>query len=272
MTGKECAQKIKDDLKEKVALLEEKPKLVVFQIGNEEASNVYVHNKKRACEEVGMLCDVRKYDSITEEKLLIEIEQCNQDPLISGILVQLPLPNLFHEETIMNAIVPWKDVDGLTVFNQGCFVKRQEGMLPCTPKGIVKLLEMNHIDIFSKNVVIVGRSNLVGIPLAHLLLSKNATVTICHSKTKELSFYTRQADILIVAIGKANYIKADMVKEGAVVIDVGINRIDGKLYGDVAYDEVAPKCSYITPVPGGVGPMTIASLLENVYLCKEKSR
>lgn len=266
--GKRISQEIKDELKEKVAALKEEGKeccLAVVQVGNDPASSVYVRNKKRACEYIGMKSlSFELPEETTEESLLELIDRLNADASVHGILVQLPLPKQIDEDKIIKAISPKKDVDGFHPENVGNLVTGGEGFVSCTPAGIIELLKRSNIEIEGKNCVVIGRSNIVGKPMALLMLRENATVTIAHSRTKDLKELTKTADILIVAIGKPEYITADYVKDGAVVIDVGIHRDENnKLRGDVKFDEVEPHCAAITPVPGGVGPMTIAMLMYN---------
>ncbi|MFY1068302.1 bifunctional methylenetetrahydrofolate dehydrogenase/methenyltetrahydrofolate cyclohydrolase [Enterococcus sp. AD013-P3] len=264
--GKKLAALMQEQMKEEVSLLKEEgltPGLVVLLVGENQASQVYVRNKDLAAERIGIRSTVERYpESITEEELLAEINRYNNDPLFHGILVQLPLPAHIDENKVLLAIDPKKDVDGFHPLNLGALFAGNPGMIPCTPFGIIKMFEYYGIDLEGKNAVVIGRSNIVGKPMAHLLLQKNATVTIAHSKTKELAALCRQADILVVAIGRGHFVTEDFIKEGAVVVDVGMNRsAAGKLIGDVKFDEVAPLASYITPVPGGVGPMTITMLM-----------
>ncbi len=266
--GKKIAQEIKDELREKVLALQEEGisvSLAVIQVGNDPASSVYVNNKKKACAYIGIRSvSYELAEETTEEELLSLIDKLNRDASINGILVQLPLPSQIREEQIIRAIDPNKDVDGFHPENVGRLVTGGKGFVSCTPAGIIQLLKRSGVEISGKNCVVVGRSNIVGKPMALLMLREDATVTVAHSKTQNLKELCRQADILIVAIGKPQYITADYVKEGAVVIDVGIHRGEGKkLCGDVKYDEVFPSASAITPVPGGVGPMTIAMLMTN---------
>ncbi len=266
--GKRISQEIKDELKEKVAALKEQGKtgaLAVIQVGNDPASSVYVNNKKKACAYIGIDSVSYEYpESITQEELLDRIEQLNRDAHVRGILVQLPLPAHIDESAVIRAIAPTKDVDGFHPQNVGALTIGQKGFVSCTPAGIIELLVRSGIEIEGKHCVVVGRSNIVGKPMALLMLRKNATVTIAHSRTRDLKELCRTADILIVAIGKPQFITADYVKDGAVVIDVGIHRnADNKLCGDVKFDEVESIASAITPVPGGVGPMTIAMLMHN---------
>lgn len=239
--------------------------LVVIQVGADPASGVYVRNKKKACEECGIRS--RSYElpeETTEEELLDLISQLNRDESVNGILVQLPLPEHIDENKVILAIDPKKDVDGFHPMNVGALCSGQAGFVSCTPAGIIELIKRSGVEIAGKECVVIGRSNIVGKPMALLLLRENGTVTVCHSKTKDLKEVTKRADILIVAIGKPKFITEEYIKEGAVVIDVGIHRNEsGKLCGDVDFEHAAPKCSMITPVPGGVGPMTIAMLMDN---------
>jgi methylenetetrahydrofolate dehydrogenase (NADP+)/methenyltetrahydrofolate cyclohydrolase len=266
--GKKISQEIKDELKVKVAQLKEQGTeiaLAVIQVGEDPASSVYVRNKKLACEYIGIKSVAYEVpESTTQEELLAIIEECNNNPEINGILVQLPVPKHIDEDTIIRAIAPEKDVDGFHPQSVGAMTIGEPGFLPCTPAGIIQLLKRSNVEIEGKECVIVGRSNIVGKPMALLLLRENGTVTIAHSRTKDLREVTKRADILVVAIGKPKFIDDTYVKEGAVVIDVGIHRNENnKLCGDVDYDKVAPLTSAITPVPGGVGPMTIAMLMNN---------
>ncbi|MEN0649776.1 bifunctional methylenetetrahydrofolate dehydrogenase/methenyltetrahydrofolate cyclohydrolase FolD [Caldifermentibacillus hisashii] len=266
--GKAIAGKKREELKQAVEELKAKgitPGLAVILVGDDPASQTYVRNKQRACKEVGIYSLLLKYEeNITEEFLLARIKELNENKEIHGILVQLPLPNQINPKVVIEAIHPDKDVDGFHPLNVGKLLTGEDTFVPCTPLGIIELLKEIHIDLTGKHAVVIGRSNIVGKPMGQLLLGENATVTYCHSKTVDLPSITRQADVLVSAIGQANRITADYVKEGAVVIDVGMNRNEeGKLCGDVLYDEVKNKASYITPVPGGVGPMTITMLLAN---------
>ncbi len=266
--GKKIASETRGEIAEKVAAMKAAgvtPGLAVVIVGENPASQVYVRNKHRACGEVGMYSEVIELpEATTEEELLVKIDALNGREDIDGILVQLPLPKHINEEHVINAIRPDKDVDAFHPFNAGKILIGNADFLPCTPAGVMVMLEKSGIDPAGKKCVVVGRSNIVGKPMALLLLGKNGTVTVCHSKTKDLASVTREADILVVAIGRADFITGDMVKEGAVVIDVGMNRrADGKLTGDVDFASASEKASFITPVPGGVGPMTITMLLEN---------
>ena len=273
--GKVISKQIKDELKEQVAALKEQGKeigMAVIQVGNDPASSVYVGNKKRACEYIGIgSVSYELPENTTEKELLDLIAKLNADDSVKGILCQLPVPDHIDEDKIINAIAPEKDVDGFHPQNVGSLVIGQPGFVSCTPAGIIELLKRSNIEIAGKHCVIIGRSNIVGKPMALLMLRENATVTICHSRTRNLKEICREADILIVAIGRPQYIDAEYVKEGAVVIDVGIHRDENnKLCGDVKFDDVEPLASYITPVPGGVGPMTIAMLMNNCVSAMEK--
>lgn len=254
----------KKELKKKIEKLDKKLTLVVISVGNDEASRVYVSQKEKMANSIGYNFINLHYDYVKEELLINKIKELNDDLNITGIIVQLPLPNYLNKDKIINTINPSKDVDGLTNTNLLKLIKKENCLIPCTPKGILDLLEYYRIDL-QQNIVIVGRSELVGLPLFHLLLNKNATITLCHSKTKNLEYYTKNADILIVAVGKKELITKDMIKENSIIIDVGINRENDKLYGDVS-SECMEKTNLMTPVPGGVGPMTVISLMENVYL------
>ncbi|HHW69654.1 MAG TPA: bifunctional methylenetetrahydrofolate dehydrogenase/methenyltetrahydrofolate cyclohydrolase FolD [Tenericutes bacterium] len=265
LDGKTLSSKIKNELKTEIKTFMIKPCLTVIQIGNDEASNIYIESKRKACEETGIWFKHVKYDSFVDKlEVINKIKELNSDEYVDGILLQLPLPNGFDAKNIIKYINPSKDVDGLTDISVGKLVNNKNCLVSCTPLGIIRLLEEYNIELEGKHVVIVGRSNLVGKPLMSLCLNKNATVTVCHSKTVNLEKITKEADILIVAVGHKKLITENMVKENCVVIDVGINRADGKIYGDVDYNNVYNKASYITPVPGGVGPMTVAMLLKNV--------
>lgn len=267
--GKQLQSEMKSFLKEKIALIEDKLKLVVIQVGDDYASSVYVKNKEKLCNELGILFEHLKYDSITENDLILKIEELNNDKSVTGILLQLPLPFDINESRVIDAISPLKDVDGLTSSNIGNLFSFTEGLASCTALGIMEILKSIDVCFESANVVIVGRSKLVGIPLMGLLLEKNATVSVCHSKTKNLKDITSRADIVIVAVHQKKFLTSDYVKDGAVVIDVGINREKGKIYGDCAFDELIHKCKYITPVPGGVGPLTVIMLVSNIVKAYE---
>ena len=266
--GKQIAANVKAQVREEVATLKEKgykPGLAVVLVGNNPASRVYVSNKEKDCAECGFASyEYALPEETTEAELLELVDKLNHDDTVNGILVQLPLPKQICEQTVLHAISPAKDVDAFHPENVGHIMIGDFSFLPCTPAGVIEMLDASGIDIAGKHCVVIGRSNIVGKPMAMLLLHRSGTVTICHSKTKDLAAQTRQADILVAAVGKAGFVTADMVKEGAVVIDVGMNRnAEGKLCGDVCYDEVEKKASAITPVPGGVGPMTRAILMRN---------
>lgn len=267
--GKLLAKKIRENLSKETKRLKEKgiiPNLAVIMIGNNEASKIYVKNKSRACEEVGIAFKEYLLDNNTSQEELLElIDKLNKDKEINGILLQSPIPKPLNIQEAFNKIDNIKDVDGFNPCNVGKLCIGEDGFIPCTPLGIMRMFEEYKIEIEGKKVAIIGRSNIVGKPMAQCMLSKNATVTICHSRTKELTKEIKDADIIISAVGKRNVVTDDMVKEGAVIIDVGMNRNEeGKLCGDVDFENVSKKASYITPVPGGVGPMTIAMLLNNV--------
>ncbi len=286
--GKYASDKIKESISKEVAEIRAKgekvPHLAAILVGNDGASQTYVGNKERSCQQVGFDSTVLRFeDSITEAELLAEIAKLNSNSDIDGIIVQLPLPKHIDENKVIRAIDPDKDVDGFHPENVGKMMLGLPTLLPATPSGIMKLLELYDIDTKGKNCVIIGRSNIVGRPMANLLSQKgkyaDCTVTICHSHTKNIEEYTRKADIIVAALGKPGFLKGDMVKEGAVVIDVGITRIPDatkksgfRLSGDADYESVAPKCSWITPVPGGVGPMTIVSLLSNTLQAAKQNR
>lgn len=275
INGKEISADLKSRIAEETKLMKENtgkvPGLAVIIVGEDPASKVYVSNKEKACEAVGFYSEkIALKENTTEEELLKIIERLNADTKINGILCQLPLPKHINEKTVINAISPEKDVDAFHPVNVGKIMIGDFDFLPCTPAGIMEMLRYENIDTVGKRCVVIGRSNIVGKPMAMLMLHKNATVTVCHSKTVNLKEICRDADILVAAVGKANFVTADMVKPGAVVIDVGMNRVDGKLCGDVAYSEVEPIASAITPVPGGVGPMTIATLMQNTLTAAKK--
>ncbi len=275
--GSEVAKEIRASLKEQINEIRTAgkriPKLVVILVGNNTASLSYVSGKEKACREIGMeniLLHLK--EETTEGELLEEIQRLNEDASVDGILVQLPLPKHMDEHKILFAIDPKKDVDGFHPYNIGKMMLQEDTYLPCTPKGIIRLLEISgYSDLSGLRAVVIGRSNIVGKPVAQLLLNRNATVTICHSRTKNIEQICASADILIASVGQARLVKADWVKEGAAVIDVGINRVDGKLCGDVDFEDVKDKTAVITPVPKGVGPMTIAMLLENTLEAYRKN-
>lgn len=273
ISGTKLAQERKTQLKDEIARAELKydraPKLAVILVGNDVGSLSYVKGKEKAALEVGIKVDTYHYeDSVTEKEIEDKIISLNHDNTVDGILVQLPLPKHIKQDKIIDLISPNKDVDGFHPYNVAGLYLKHEGILPCTPKGVIAILDSKGIEIEGKRAVVVGRSNIVGMPLAKMLLDRNATVTICHSKTKNLASVTKNADILIACLGKPKFITEDMVKDGAVVIDVGVNRDKetNKLCGDVDFDNVSQKTSYITKVPGGVGPMTICCLMENTYI------
>ena len=267
--GKELAKKVRKELKKEVDQLKEngiKPKLAVIMVGNDPGSTVYVRNKSKACEKVGIEFEEFLFEeTITEESLLELIDKLNQDDSVHGILLQCPVPKHIDVNKAFRAISPNKDVDGFNPINVGNLTIGVDAFISCTPYGVVKMLEEYNIKTEGKNAVILGRSNIVGKPMIQCMLNKNSTVTVCHSRTKDIGEVIKRADIVIAAIGKPKFVKADMIKDGAVVIDVGINRLeDGTICGDVDYETIKEKASFITPVPGGVGPMTIAMLLNNV--------
>lgn len=269
--GKAVSLAVKERVRDEIAAKDLKIGLAVVIVGNNQASRVYVNNKKKACE----FCGITSYEyalpeETTEEQLLELVETLNGDKNVNGILVQLPLPKQIDEKKIIEHISPEKDVDAFHAVNVGKIMIGDYAFLPCTPAGVMELIHSTGTEVSGKECVVIGRSNIVGKPMAMLLLHENGTVTVCHSKTKNLAEVCRRADILVAAVGKAGFVTADMVKDGAVVIDVGMNRnAEGKLCGDVDFDSVAPKCNYITPVPGGVGPMTIAMLMENTLRAKK---
>lgn len=277
MSGKTVSEAVRKELAHEIESIKDNygitPGLAVIIVGNNEASKVYVRNKHKSCNEIGIYSVVHELpENTTEAELIDLINKLNGDDSIHGILVQLPLPTHINEQAIINAISPAKDVDAFHPQNVGKIMIGDYDFLPCTPAGVMEILNYYNIEIAKKTCVVVGRSNIVGKPQALLLLEKNGTVTVCHSKTQNLADVTRSADILVVAIGRADFITADMVKEGAVVVDVGINRMpDGKLHGDVEFEGVAAKASAITPVPGGVGPMTITMLLKNTVTAAKQS-
>ncbi|MBO0999017.1 bifunctional methylenetetrahydrofolate dehydrogenase/methenyltetrahydrofolate cyclohydrolase FolD [Bacillus sp. SD075] len=276
INGKEIAESVRQEISKEVQQLREKnvvPGLAVILVGDNQASQTYVRNKQKACEDLGMHSVlIKKPAELSQEELIQSIAELNQDDSIHGILVQLPLPGHIQEKAIIEAISPEKDVDGFHPINIGRMMTGQDAFLPCTPYGVMVMLEYIDYDLEGKHVVIVGRSNIVGKPAGQMFLNANATVTYCHSRTKDLAYHTKQADVVVAAVGKRDTITSDHIKEGAVVIDVGMNRNDeGKLCGDVAYDEVKNKASYITPVPKGVGPMTITMLMKNTVKSAQKA-
>ena len=275
--GKRISADIRAELKQQTAEFIQRtgvtPKLTVILVGEDPASQVYVRNKGRACEEIGFAAEqITLPASTSQEELDALVDRLNADQTVHGILVQLPLPQGLSEERVLLRIAPEKDVDAFHPYNVGRMVAGQITYLPCTPAGVMELITRSGISVAGKDCVVIGRSNIVGKPMAHLLMQANGTVTVCHSRTKDLAEHTRRADILVAAIGKADFVTADMVKPGAVVIDVGINRnAEGKLTGDVDFASVEPVASYITPVPGGVGPMTIAMLMKNTLTAAKRA-
>lgn len=265
LDGRKIKNLILDEVKEEVIGLGVKLKLVIIQVGNDNASDVYVKQKFNMCNYVGFCFEHIKLDSnVNTEYLVSLINDLNNDNSVTGILVQLPLPNSIDKEKVLNTISYLKDVDGLTDTNKDRLVSLIEGLFPCTPLGVIELLDRYNISVDGKNIVVIGRSELVGKPLSIMIKNKGGNVTVCHSQTEDISIYTRNADIIISAVGKINLITGDMVSDGAIIIDVGINRCENGICGDVDFDSVKDKCSYITPVPGGVGPMTVAMLAKNI--------
>lgn len=273
--GSELALRYKADIREKVNKYKEEgkriPKLGVILVGDNPASVSYVKGKRKACEDTGMAFELKELkDTVSQDELIAEIEKWNDDETIDGILVQLPLPEGIDENAVIEHIDHKKDVDGLTSYNAGKLFLGEDGFVPCTPLGVMAILKEMNVDLEGKNAVVIGRSSLVGLPVSKLLLNKHATVTVCHSRTKNLKEIASRADVLVVAIGKARFINHEYIKDGAFVIDVGVNRVDGKLCGDVDINDVIDKVSMITPVPKGVGPMTIAMLMNNVLKAYEE--
>ena len=277
LDGKAVSLKVKESVKVRADELKKsgvEPTLAVVLVGEDKASQTYVRAKEKACNEYGIKSVAHRLsENTTQNELLALINVLNLDDSIHGILIQLPLPKHIDTNVVLAAIDPRKDVDGFHAVNVGKLVSGLDGFVPCTPLGVMEILKEYGIDVAGLNAVVIGRSNIVGKPMANLLLNASATVTVTHSKTKNLKEICKNADLIVAAIGKPFFLKADMVKDGAVVVDVGINRLDdGRLVGDVDFDEVAPKCSYITPVPGGVGPMTIAMLLNNTILAAQAKK
>lgn len=265
--GKHVSDLIRDELKDEIAQINEQGdiiRLAVIIVGKDPASEIYVRNKIKACEYVGIesLCYTFP-ENVFEEEILSLIDKLNNDESVYGILVQLPLPNHLNKERILNKINVCKDVDGFSAYQAGRLFLGENALVSCTPKGIVELLHRYNIDLVGKNAVVIGRSNIVGKPTAMLLMQNNATVTVCHSRTTNLAEYTKKADVIVLAVGKPQFLTSDMIKDGVVVIDAGINRVNGKLCGDSDFEVIKDKCSFITPVPGGVGPMTVTMLLKN---------
>ena len=275
LSGKEMSGSLRKEIAERVARLKEQgvtPGLAVILVGNDPASEIYVRNKGNGCAETGMYSrTIQMPEETTQEQLETAIDELNADPAIHGILVQLPLPKQLDEQAALARILPEKDVDGFHLINAGHMLTGTEGVVACTPRGALYMIKSTGLDLEGKEAVVIGRSNIVGKPMAMLLLRENCTVTICHSRTKNLAEHTRRADILVAAVGKAGFVTADMVKPGAVVIDVGINRVDGKVKGDVDFDAVEEVAGWITPVPGGVGKMTITMLLANTVEAAERT-
>ena len=275
LSGKEMSESLRKEIAERVVRLKEQgvtPGLAVILVGNDPASEIYVRNKGNGCAETGMYSRTMNMpEETTQEQLEAAIEELNADPAIHGILVQLPLPKHLDENAALAKILPEKDVDGFHLINAGHMLTGTEGVVACTPRGALYMIKSTGLDLNGKEAVVIGRSNIVGKPMAMLLLRENCTVTMCHSRTKNLAEHTRRADILVAAVGKAGFVTADMVKPGAVVIDVGINRVDGKVKGDVDFDAVKEIAGWITPVPGGVGRMTITMLLANTVEAAERT-
>ena len=275
LSGKEMSESLRKEIAERVVRLKEQgvtPGLAVILVGNDPASEIYVRNKGNGCAETGMYSRTLNMPEETiQEQLEAAIEELNADPAIHGILVQLPLPKHLDENAALAKILPEKDVDGFHLINAGHMLTGTEGVVACTPRGALYMIKSTGLDLNGKEAVVIGRSNIVGKPMAMLLLRENCTVTMCHSRTKNLAEHTRRADILVAAVGKAGFVTADMVKPGAVVIDVGINRVDGKVKGDVDFDAVKEIAGWITPVPGGVGKMTITMLLANTVEAAERT-
>jgi len=276
LDGKLVAADTLDKVQHEVKKMKEaniNPKLVVILVGDDPASKVYVGSKEKRCKEVGIVSEkISMPETTTTEEIIAKVNELNEDASVSGILVQLPLPKHIEEPLVIRAIDPNKDVDGFGAYNIGkMFLSKDfEVLVPCTPKGIIKILDYYDIELEGMNAVVIGRSNIVGKPMATMMLNRSATVTTCHSRTKDLKKHTLNADLVVAAVGKPKFLTADMIKNEAVVVDVGIHRIDGKLVGDVDFDDVKEKASYMTPVPGGVGPMTVACLMENVVLAAKK--
>ena len=275
LSGKEMSESLRKEIAERVVRLKEQgvtPGLAVILVGNDPASEIYVRNKGNGCADTGMYSRTMNMpEETTQEQLEAAIEELNADPAIHGILVQLPLPKHLDENAALAKILPEKDVDGFHLINAGHMLTGTEGVVACTPRGALYMIKSTGLDLNGKEAVVIGRSNIVGKPMAMLLLRENCTVTMCHSRTRNLAEHTRRADILVAAVGKAGFVTADMVKPGAVVIDVGINRVDGKVKGDVDFDAVKEIAGWITPVPGGVGKMTITMLLANTVEAAERT-
>ena len=265
--GKKVAEEIREKVKQEVSKLDKKPGLAVILVGEDPASKVYANIKDKKCREVGIESYQHKLaKDVSEKEVLALVDKLNKDDKVTGILVQMPLPPHISSKKMMNAVLPEKDADGFHPMNIGKMMLDEGGLVPCTPRGVMKLFDYYKINLEGKEAVVIGNSVIVGNPIAQLMLRKGATVTVCHIKTKDLKAHTSKADIIVSAVGKKDLVTADMVKQGAVIIDVGIVRHEGKIYGDVDFANVKDKCSYITPVPGGVGPMTVACLLENTLI------
>lgn len=265
LDGKKLKEKILENLKQEVSKLNEKPMLCVIQIGDDTPSNIYINQKRKMCEYIGYgFIHEKLNENVSQDYVLELIDKLNNDTKITSILIQMPVPSNIDSKTIQNRVKKEKDVDGLNDKNVIDLLNNRDCLIPCTANGVLDLLNEYNINVEGKHVVMIGRSSLVGMPLFHLLENKNATVTLCHSKTQDLKSITKNAEILIVATGNKHLITQDMIKEGSIVIDVGINKVNGKLYGDVDFENIKDKAKYITPVPGGVGPMTIASLAKNI--------
>lgn len=267
LSGKICRDTLKESLRKEISKIKHKITLTVISVGSDEASKIYIKNKQKECESVGITCNHMHLSETTTTKLQKEIIKLNKDKKNHGILVQLPLPKNIDESIIINTIDPEKDVDGLTDYNIGKLINNKKCIIPCTAKGIIKLLDFYNINLEGKNVTIINRSKLIGKPLIPLLLSKNATPTICHTKTQNLKDHTKNADIIIIGVGKPNFLTKDMIKKGSIIIDVGINRSNGKICGDANFENIKNKAKYITPVPNGIGPMTVYEVLENTLEC-----
>jgi len=273
LNGKELSLEIQDEIKQTIKHCMIRPSLAVIQIGDDPASNTYIKNKEKACEKVGIYFRHYKFDDSTPELTIInKIKELNNDDYVNGIIIQLPIPDKYNEKRLVNSIINTKDVDGLTDINVGRLISGRKSITPCTPLGIMTLLSKYNIELAGKEVVLVGKGKLVGRPLINLMLNSGATVTVCHTKTVDLKKHTKDADIIIVACGVKGLITEDMVKDGVVIVDAGITVEDGKLYGDVDYKGVSKKASFITPTPGGVGPMTVAMLLKNVINCYQNKK
>ncbi len=272
LDGKKLSNDLTLKLKKEISNTKQKLQLVVISIDNDLASKVYINMKRKKCLEVGILFQhITLEENVEESKVISIIEKLNKDKNVTSILLQLPIPKHLNKDKIINSIDPIKDVDGLTNLNMIKIINNEPSIIPCTPKGIISLMKYNHIEIAGKNIVIINRSKLIGIPLFHLLLNENATVTMCHSHTNNLKKITKKADIIISAIGKKDFINKSMIKKNSIVIDVGITRINNQIYGDVNFNKVKNKASLITPVPNGIGPMTVISLIENIIACQKMS-